>query len=102
MNDMSSSSWTFKGFDRICIIVNSDDLRSIGKWKYFDVMEFFEKYTRVDGSDDDMEHDAGGDEVNNLIHNLLMTKQIFRIKNQQIIVWWMLPEICEKPLPTNQ
>ena len=49
-------------------------------------MEFFEKYARVDGPDDDKEHDADGDEVNNLIHNSLMTKQIFRIKNQQIIV----------------
>ena len=51
-------------FDRICITVNSDHLRSIGKWKYFDVMGSIEKYPRVDGSDDQMEDDAGGDEVN--------------------------------------
>ena len=29
-------------------------------------MEFIEKYARVDGSDDKMEDDAGGDEVNEL------------------------------------
>ena len=27
-------------------------------------MEFIEKYARVEGSDDEMEEDAGGDEVN--------------------------------------
>ena len=27
-------------------------------------MEFIEKYARVEGSDDEMEDDAGGDEVN--------------------------------------
>ena len=43
MNGMSGSSWRFKRFDRICITVNSDDLRSIGKRKYFDVMKFIEK-----------------------------------------------------------
>ena len=34
----------------------------------FDVMEFIEKYARVDGSEDEMEHDdvAGGDEVSQL------------------------------------
>ena len=31
MNGMSGSSWRFKKFDGICITVNSDDLRSIGK-----------------------------------------------------------------------
>ena len=64
MNDMSGSSWRFNRFDRICITVNSDDLRSIGKWKYFDAMESIEKYPRVDGSDDQMKDDASGDEVN--------------------------------------
>ena len=52
-----------RGLIRIYITVNSDDLRSIGKWKYFDVMEFIEKYARVEESDDEMEDDAGGDEV---------------------------------------
>ena len=28
---MSGSSWRFKRFDRICITVNSNDLRSTGK-----------------------------------------------------------------------
>ena len=64
MNGMSGSSWRFNRFDRICITVNSDDLRSIGKWKYFDAMESIEKYPRVDGSDDQMKDDASGDEVN--------------------------------------
>ena len=27
-------------------------------------MEFIEKYARVEGSDDEMEEDVGGDEVN--------------------------------------
>ena len=31
MNGMSGSSWIFKRFDRLCITVNSDELRSIGK-----------------------------------------------------------------------
>ena len=31
MNGMSGSNWRFKRFDRICITVNSDDLRSVGK-----------------------------------------------------------------------
>ena len=31
MNGMSGSSWRFKRFDRICITMNSYDLRSIGK-----------------------------------------------------------------------
>ena len=57
MNSMSGSSWKLKRFDR-------SDLRSIGKWKFFDVMEFIEKYARVYGSDDEMEDDADGDEVN--------------------------------------
>ena len=64
MNGMSGSSWRFKRFDRICITMNSYDLRSTGKWKYFDVMEFIEKHARVDWSDDEMEDDAGGDEIN--------------------------------------
>ena len=64
MIGMSGSSWRFKRFDRICITVNSNDLRNIGKWKYFDIMEFIEKYARVEGSDDEMEEDVGGDEVN--------------------------------------
>ena len=34
----------------------------------FDVMEFIKKYARIDGSEDEMEHDddTGGDEVNQL------------------------------------
>ena len=64
MNGLSGSSWRLKRFDRICITVNSNDLRNIGKWKYFDIMEFIEKYARVEGSDDEMEEDVGGDEVN--------------------------------------
>ena len=64
MNSMSGSSWRFKRFDRICITVYNDDLRGIGKRKYFDVIKFIEKYCKVDGSDDEMEDDAGGDEVN--------------------------------------
>ena len=31
MIGMSGSSWRFKRFDRICIAVNSNDLRSTGK-----------------------------------------------------------------------
>ena len=31
MNGMSGSSWRFKRFDRICITVNGNDLRSTGK-----------------------------------------------------------------------
>ena len=31
MNGMSGSGWRFERFDRICITVNSDYLRSIGK-----------------------------------------------------------------------
>ena len=30
MNDMTSSSWSFKRFDRICVTVNSDEFKSIG------------------------------------------------------------------------
>ena len=47
MNGMSGSSGRFKRFDRICTTVNSDDLRSTGKWKYFDVKDFIEKYDRA-------------------------------------------------------
>ena len=64
MSGMSGSSWRFKRFDRICITVNSDDLRSVGKKKYFDAIEFIGKYTRVEGPDHEMEDDASGDEVN--------------------------------------
>ena len=64
MNGMSGSSWRFMRFDRICITVNSNDLKSISKWKYFDVKEFIEKFARVEGSDDEMEDDASGDEAN--------------------------------------
>ena len=46
MNGMSGGTWKFKRFGRICMTVNSDDLRSVGKWKYFDVMEFIEKCAR--------------------------------------------------------
>ena len=63
MNWMSGSSWGLKRLDRICITVSSYDLRNIGKWKYFDVMEFIEKYARVEESDDGMEDDAGRDEI---------------------------------------
>ena len=31
MNGMSGSSWRFKTFDRLCITVTSNELRSIGK-----------------------------------------------------------------------
>ena len=31
MNGISGSSWRFKRFDRLCITVNSKELRSIGK-----------------------------------------------------------------------
>ena len=31
MNGMSGSSWRFKRFDRLCITVDSKELRSIGK-----------------------------------------------------------------------
>ena len=31
MNGMSGSCWQFKRFDRLCITVNSDESRSIGK-----------------------------------------------------------------------
>ena len=64
MSGMSGSSWRFKRFDRICITVNSDDLRRVGKKKYFDSMEFIGKYARVEGPDHEMEDDASGDEVN--------------------------------------
>ena len=31
MNGMSGGTWKFKRFGRICMTVNSDDLRSVGK-----------------------------------------------------------------------
>ena len=80
MNSMSGSSWRFKRFDRLCITVNSDKLRSIGNENIFDVMEFIEKYARVKGSEDEMEHDddAGGDEVNQLDLNFIGDKTNFQ------------------------
>ena len=73
MNSMSGSSWRFKRFDRLCITVSSDELRSIGNENIFDVMEFIEKYARVKGSEDEMEDDddAAGDEVNQLDLNFI-------------------------------
>ena len=38
MNGMFGGSWQFKRLSRICIAVNSDDLRSVGKLKYFEVI----------------------------------------------------------------
>ena len=31
MNGMTGSSWRFKRFDRICITVNSNEIRDFGK-----------------------------------------------------------------------
>ena len=31
MNGMTGNSWRVKRFDRICLIVNSDEFRSVGK-----------------------------------------------------------------------
>ena len=48
MNGMTGSSLRFKRFDRICLIANSDEFRSVGNWKInFDVfvMEFIDKET---------------------------------------------------------
>ena len=95
MNGMSGSSWRFMRFDRICITVNSNDLKSISKWKYFDVKEFIEKFARVLMMKWKMMQVVM--RQTNLIQNSFMT-----IKNQQIIAWWMSPEIWEKPLLTNQ
>ena len=47
MNSMSGSNERFKRIGRICTTVNSDDLKSTGKWKHFDVMEFIEKFARA-------------------------------------------------------
>ena len=35
ISGMSGGSWRFKRFDRLFITANSDELRSIGKYKYF-------------------------------------------------------------------
>ena len=63
MNGTSGSNWRFKGFDRICLTVISDEFRIVGNQKInFDVyltMEFIDKYAKIDGSDDDA-MSAGG------------------------------------------
>lgn len=64
VNIMPGRRCRYKRFDRIGITVTSNDSRIIGKWEYFDIMKFIGKYARVEGSDDEMEDDAGGAEVN--------------------------------------
>ena len=78
MNGMSSSGRRFVGFDRICITVNSEDLRSIGKWEYFDIIEFIEKYARVEEPDDGMKDDAGGDELNKFDSEIIDDEKNFQ------------------------
>ena len=48
-------------------------------------MEFVDKYVKIDGSNDDV-MSAVDDEVNIQMLNLLMKKQMFRIKIYQTIV----------------
>ena len=54
--------------------INSDELRSI------DIMKFIEKYARVEGSEDEMEHydDTGSDEVNQLDLDFIDDKTNFQ------------------------
>ena len=67
MNGMTDSSWRFKRFDKICLTVNSDEFRNVDNYKInFDIfiMEFIDKYAKIDGSDhDDEVMFAGGDKV---------------------------------------
>ena len=60
-------------------------------------MGFIEKYARVEESDDEADDamSAGGDEVNDSDMELLMTKQMLRIRALWPIVLWTLLEICK-------
>ena len=68
INGMTGSSSRFKRFDRSCLTVNSDKLRSAGNYKInFDVftMESIDKYAKIDGSEDDGNAmSASGNDVN--------------------------------------
>ena len=67
MNGMTGSSWILKRFDSICLMVNSDEFRSVGNQEInFDLyltMEFFDKYARIHRSDDHDAISAGGNDV---------------------------------------
>ena len=49
-------------------------------------MEFIEKYTRVEGSDDEMEDDAGDDEINELDLEFVDDETNFQDPGPKIIV----------------